>query len=868
LSTKTTKQKNSIPKKQEWTDAVDTLFVQTEDKESVTVKEILQALEEKFDCKMTKKWKTNVRERLKALIQGKVKPVGVESDCEGAEQESEEEDADDEASVASDPGNDGSDYEDDKKPTRSKKSTRSSDRKTGSKSKKPTKRTIRLSKRKEARARKVMVETHKLRKKQLEKERMEEKVRNEEMQVNQSKEDQERAEAIAAKFETNTDELRLKRLEDRLDLLQRLDQKRISVVEIKEEVAVEKAQDVIERCDPPKEESESEESSSEEEDLVIVGQKKTIKPLKPLHNNLPSRGLSLLNEIRSPKNPKNKNENPGARTTNILKNNKDGMITSPGKSMGARFALRNALKQKQRKVGNRWLARELGYKTEDEHLKDCKTAAEQKRELVLKLEQERLKANERKQLRERLLLQDENGYNEPEADDLVENGASPDAEAEEEDEEMLMARALEEEAHENAPDASQEGDEPDEKTTDEIGLSEAAEETEPEIGDVVHNEPSSALNEETSFLETHSPELGVGHKGTNAKNDPPDPVDDLHAFETDLPDSVDDLQAFETQPLETRPSLAGNDESPSNTKNPLPTESRPSEGVRGHDSKDSFVLSTTEELPAPAAVPDESAVTPEMETDDNGEIGDASADEGELEFVDEKDPSRPRNAGWQAILKREAEQLKKQKKRKGGLVEEEAEEEEEEEVAGLEDFGFSVSKKKKDDDEEEDIPDTLDEDDLKHVVDDVSDGEGDEDAGMEARKRLEQREEKERHKEILRRMREGYDGRRGGIAGGGAGARGMHRFDQLVAADNREDAKRLGLLNDDELDSDEEKEGNGTGDGQNEDDDEAALLDKVLKDRFMHRSDVDNEDIFSDDEEDEQNQDENGKSINRLSSLQ
>jgi hypothetical protein len=43
---------------------------------------------------------------------------------------------------------------------------------------------------------------------------------------------------------------------------------------------------------------------------------------------------------------------------------------------------------------------------------------------------------------------------------------------------------------------------------------------------------------------------------------------------------------------------------------------------------------------------------------------------------------------------------------------------------------------------------------LKHVVDDVSDDEGDEEAGDVAHKQLEQREEKQKHKEILRRMRE------------------------------------------------------------------------------------------------------------------
>ena len=78
--------------------------------------------------------------------------------------------------------------------------------------------------------------------------------------------------------------------------------------------------------------------------------------------------------------------------------------------------------------------------------------------------------------------------------------------------------------------------------------------------------------------------------------------------------------------------------------------------------------------------------------------------------------------------------------------------------------------------------------DLEHVVDELSDGEGDEEAGEIARKRLAQAEEKERHAELMRRMRDGYDGRRGGIASGTA--RGNHRFDQLVATDNREDAKR------------------------------------------------------------------------------
>jgi hypothetical protein len=261
--------------------------------------------------------------------------------------------------------------------------------------------------------------------------------------------------------------------------------------------------------------------------------------------------------------------------------------------------------------------------------------------------------------------------------------------------------------------------------------------------------------------------------------------------------------------------------------------------------------------------PPSSPISTDKEEQPAVQMDDATGDdEKETEFRGDSPETKSnsqaapkdKNSGWRAMLQKEAEKLKKLKARKNGkdLVEAEADEEEEEEVAGLEDFGFSFGKKKKDDDEAEDADaDKLTEEDLKHVVDDVSDDEGDEEAGEAARKELEQKEEKERHKEIIRRMREGYDGRRGGIAGGGAGARGMHRFDQLVAADNREDAKRLGLLNDDELDSDDE--GNGDGKGGDEEEDEAALLDKMLKDRFLHRSSVEEleENFSSDDEEEE-----------------
>jgi len=815
--------------KQELIIATDAMFVETEDKSTVTVKHFFIALEEKFEFKMTKQWKGIVRDHLKALISNKVKPS-----CDA-------------------------DTTDDKVV------------------KKKVIRPKRLSKRKSARATKVM-EAQKLRRKK----RMDElKIHNEEMQLNQTKEDEERQEAIAAKFETNSDELRLKRLEDRLDLLQRLDETRISIVEKKKDTPVKKEEEKLEMGltnDVVKEESsESEESSSDEEDLVIVGMKKPMKPLEALPNHLPSRCVTLLNEIRSPKNKK------AGRTKHKQvirnKNKNDGMIMSPGRSMGARFALRNSLKQKQRKVGNRWLARELGYKTEEDHLKDCKTAAEVKRGIVVKLEQERLKANERKQLRERIMLQEPNAVTENDSEeheyDPDDEAYTPPAEdAEEEDEEMKMAKEIEQEAKEK--DLHKMKDEDHSGTANdnnEMPTAKDTQEKSPALASKADlnkncidtdNEEAETQPLETQPFETQPPYISNRSIKSDTKEgneSGSNPSEKISVLDSSYLPEKDPTSFAEVSLLETQHELLGGfdkvckslvakdselvDGQMTDTRPISPFDSNIDNDPKASTERNDF---STETVTAPA---DESVVTPEKKDK-------VSYDEEEVEFDDNdskserkmsKDPNRSRNAGWQAMLKREAETFKKQKKRKGGLVEEEAEEEEEEEeVAGLEDFGFSISKKRKDNDDEG-PSDKIDEDDLKYVVDDVSDDEGDEDAGRVARTQLEQREEKDHHKEILRRMREGYDGRRGGIAGGGTGARGVHRFDQLVAADNRDDAKRLGLLNDDEQDSEDEKEGEKSKIDDVDEEDETVLLDKMLKDRFLHRSDVDLEENFSDEED-------------------
>lgn len=148
----------------------------------------------------------------------------------------------------------------------------------------------------------------------------------------------------------------------------------------------------------------------------------------------------------------------------------------------------------------------------------------------------------------------------------------------------------------------------------------------------------------------------------------------------------------------------------------------------------------------------------------------------------------------------------------------------------------------------------VEKEDFNHIVDEVSDDEGDEEAGKVARQAMAAKEEKEKHLQIMRRMRDGYDGRRGGIVNSSSEARGQYRFDQLIAADNRESAKALGLLNDDELLLEEEENNGDEKKNKKEEadeDDEAALLDQYLRDRHLTKTDLLQDEAFSDEEEED-----------------
>ncbi len=811
--------------------SIDNLFVHA-DKESVTVGDIVRSLEAEYDVKFEKATRAVVRSHLTDLIKGIVEPTV--PDVESEEEEEEE-------SVSGDFESESSEYEDEQEVKKEKKPRRPS----AKKPRQPKKRTSSRQKPPKKPSH-LRIHADMLRKRRIE----ELRVRNEELQVKQSKEDQKRAELIAAKFETNTEELRLKRLEDRLDLLQKLDQKRIRVISIEvddkeNEPPSEGGMKSKERDEAPSSTPTEDSDSEDDMELEIVGKDIPLSSqfptnfakVAPSGHPTKSSAISMLDMVcrlkPSEKRKKAKRDGP-------LSLSADQPQASPGKSMTARATLRNALLAKQRKAGNMWLARELGYKTQEEHLKDCKLVESKKREDIMKKEEERLCANERKKLRERMLT--ETDIYEAEEEALGDGDPSAEAsngdgdDGDESDEEMAMAREIEDEQRD---------------------------------GENTSDMPTSSAEVSTKQIEEQ-------HQS-----------DDDH--EVDV--SEDDLQSrgeSSKEALESEGDIALS--SPADSPNVL-AESKHGEGPadgdttpEGDSSMDTAVNNKENMVPPEDALvqPEHDAPASDSETglgpEDHPNTGNDNQpssekavddDEEENEFQEESQevdaddestndkPAKEKNSVWKAMLQKEAEKIKKMKARKGGngLVEAEADEEEEEEaVTGLEDFGFSLHNKKKNaDDEDEDLEaDKLTEEDMKHVVDDVSDDEGDEEAGAVARQELNQQEEKERHKEIIRRMREGYDGRRGGIAGSGVGARGIHRFDQLVAADNRDDAKRLGLLNDDEFDSDDD---GGNGDGDNKDDeieDETALLDKMLKDRFLHRSSNEVvEENFSDDEAEE-----------------
>ncbi|GFH62085.1 hypothetical protein CTEN210_18561 [Chaetoceros tenuissimus] len=715
---------------------VETLFEEA-DKETMTVKDIINSCKEILQIKIKGERKALIKEHLMKLVNAQ----------EEEEEEVEETEEQEEAEEAEESEYDASDEEETKKrPTRTPKKRKPSH---------------------------LKIHHESMRKRQLQ----QQKVLQEELQQAQAKKisqaDRERAEAIAKKFQTDSEELRLKRAQERLGLIDTLVKKRLMLLNSDGEDS--------------SEDSESDEESSEDE-LEILGMDSKPTDNYEADSEDDSEELTLKKDKTSPKGIKRivaspKKNSPQSiiaffsHSTSNYNNNqtaRNKVVKNP------RALLKHALKAKQFENGNKWLARELGYDKVEDHIRECNMLEMKKKKQLKALEQQRIMNTVKKGLSamEDVKTEDATAIdtdaavkNEEEEETMertrVNLDQESDQEQEEEDEEMAMAREI------AAADAVME---------------ENMEEDEVEKEESMVNDFTQTVMELQDDLETKEGEATSEEVIPNAPTAAMDNVEES---------MVDDSLVVDSTDAEANPDPSSEDKA-------------------------------TEE------------------DEDDGEA------EAELEDdVVEAKPKKDRNAAWKAMLEKEKAMLKKQKANKSGLVEAEAEEEEDEEgVAGLEDFGFTVDSKKKSEDEENE-EDNANDDDFENIVDDVSDNEGDEEAGEAARKALAQREEKLRHKEIIRRMRDGYDGRRGGIAGG-SGARGNIRFDELVAADNKEAAKRLGLANDDEFDSDDDAQA-AKGESDNEIEDEAALVDKMLKDRYLNRTEIPAED-FTDSEDEEENE--------------
>ena len=203
------------------------------------------------------------------------------------------------------------------------------------------------------------------------------RIRAEEMQAAKNKklneEDQKRAQLIAKKFDTNTEEARVQRMEDRIGLLGRLKQKRLDLLAVRgDSNDVNDEQDENEDNkklsflssmnkmdkddiivdDGQNDRSSSEEESSDDEDdgdveLEIIGKSTNTEmksAINPLRKSSPTSVLDIFGlkaQSSNSKHPSTKKQN------NIVA----ASFSNP------RAALRNALRAKQFESGNMWLAK-------------------------------------------------------------------------------------------------------------------------------------------------------------------------------------------------------------------------------------------------------------------------------------------------------------------------------------------------------------------------------------------------------------------------------------------------------------------------------------------------------------------------------
>ncbi|CCI43342.1 unnamed protein product [Albugo candida] len=174
-----------------------------------------------------------------------------------------------------------------------------------------------------------------------------------------------------------------------------------------------------------------------------------------------------------------------------------------------------------------------------------------------------------------------------------------------------------------------------------------------------------------------------------------------------------------------------------------------------------------------------------------------------------KNENRDKASIFRELVHKESAIARKRKRLvKGAFVESEAEEEEEEnvlQIGGLGDFGFGVARimtQGEKEAEEERKALELQDDDLKGIVDELSDDELAEQRDLDTLFRKEEEEiDRKRVRAVMRNVKEGFGRNRRVFSSSGLPetARGRFHLDELVALDgDKNEAARLGLLDSDE----------------------------------------------------------------------
>jgi hypothetical protein len=339
------------------------IFYKLPDKDNITIGGFKKALEKSMKIEITKDEKNFMKGCLKSLL--------------SAESESEA-DEDEEEQLIEDHSSNESDYDVKTPVKRKRKKKQKNESDAASTDDDETHSPVTRSKTK---PRKTRTPSHlkihqEMRRKKL---LVEEKIRNEELQdakeQKYNEEDQKRAQLIAKKFDTNTEEERIQRIEDRVGLLGRLKEKRLTVLAFESEYTKKKTSPVdaslsstsqsqltvdtfLGHLDNGKDiessEAESSDDDNDDMELEIIGKDDTLG-LNLKEDMDKSKVPVAATETKSPTSVFDFFSSKSSQSINNRSNGQNKMTVASFNN--PRAALKKALRAKQFQNGNRWLAK-------------------------------------------------------------------------------------------------------------------------------------------------------------------------------------------------------------------------------------------------------------------------------------------------------------------------------------------------------------------------------------------------------------------------------------------------------------------------------------------------------------------------------